>query len=349
VSAARHDLSVLVVDDSAVARHVLGALLGAAGMRVQAAHDPLFALQKLERLEPDVMVLDLEMPRMDGITFLRRLRRERDIPVVVCSAITDGRCAKAMLALEEGAVEVVSKPKTGMRQLLYESAVVLVDAVVAAAETRPAARARRKLAAGSPSPSQLPRRNRIGGPRVVAIGASTGGPDAVRRVLGGWSKEAPPIAIVQHMPAGFTKAFADRLNEISPIAVREAASGDVLRRGLALIAPGGRHLLVRETARELWVEVIDGPLVSRHRPSVDVLFGSVAENVGADSIGVVLTGMGDDGAQGLLRMKQAGATTFAQDEETSVVFGMPKAAIDLGAVDEIASLDALGGTLLRHC
>jgi two-component system chemotaxis response regulator CheB len=348
MSTARYDLSVLVVDDSAVARHVLSALLGAAGMRVQAAHDPLFALQKLERAEPDVVVLDLEMPRMDGITFLRRLRRETDIPVVVCSGITDGRCAKAMVALEEGAVEVVSKPKTGMRQLLYESAVVLVDAVVAAAETRPAARARRKLATCL-SPSQMPRRNRIKGPRVVAIGASTGGPDAVRRVLSGWSKDAPPITVVQHMPAGFTRAFADRLNETTPITVREAASGDTLRPGLALIAPGGRHLLVRETAGELWVEVIDGPLVSRHRPSVDMLFGSVAENVGADAIGVMLTGMGDDGAQGLLQMKQAGAVTFAQDEESSVVFGMPKAAIDIGAVDEITSLDALGDTLLRHC
>ncbi|HWZ90462.1 MAG TPA: CheB methylesterase domain-containing protein, partial [Polyangiaceae bacterium] len=178
---------------------------------------------------------------------------------------------------------------------------------------------------------------------------STGGPDAVRRLLCEWPADAPPTVVVQHMPAGFTKAFANRLDELAPVTVREATTGDVLRRGLALVAPGGRHLVVRSNAKERWVEVIDGPLVSRHRPSVDLLFESVAESVGGAAVGVMLTGMGDDGARGLRRMKDAGAATLAQDEASSVVFGMPKAAIDAGGVDEITTLDDMARAVLRHC
>ena len=343
-----HDLSVLVVDDSAVARQVIGSLLTAAGMRVQSAHDPLFALQKLARWEPDVVVLDLEMPRMDGLTFLRRLRRERQIPVVVCSGTTEGRGSKALQALEEGAIDVVLKPRTGIRDFLFESAIVLVDAVAAAAESR-AARARPpELRVSEPSPWVRAPQG-VAPKQLIAIGASTGGPDAIRRLLGEWPEDAPPTVVVQHMPAGFTNAFAKRLSELSRIEVREAVTGDVLQRGLALIAPGGRHLVVRSSGSKLWVEVLDGPLVSRHRPSVDTLFESVAEAMGKAAVAAILTGMGDDGARGMLKMREAGAATLAQDEASSVVFGMPKAAVDYGSVLEVASLDEMARAILRHC
>ena len=340
-------LSVMVVDDSALARQVLSTLLTAAGMQVQVAHDPLFALQKMERWRPDVLVLDLEMPRMDGLTFLRLLKKGHDIPVVVCSAVTEERGEKALRALEQGAVEVVTKPKTGLREFLYESAIILVDAVRAAAQTRPAfERSRVGRAPDLPRPA-LPRRraDRL----LVAIGASTGGPEAVRRILADWPSDGPPIVVVQHMPEGFTRPFAARLDESSRIDVREAKSGDVLESGLALIAPGGRHLSVRRRLDRLLVEVADGPLVSRHRPSVDVLFRSVAEAAGSQAVGVLLTGMGDDGANGLRIMKEAGAPTLAQDEASSVVFGMPKAAIDVHAVDEVLPLERMAEAIMKRC
>ena len=342
------DLSVLVVDDSAVARQVIGSLLSAAGMRVQSAHDPVFALQKLARWEPDVIVLDLEMPRMDGLTFLRRLRRERGIPVVVCSGTTEGRGNKALQALEEGAIDVVLKPRTGIRDFLFESAIVLVDAVAAAAETR-AAHQRRAQLRPSQTPSPVRVSPGVASKRLISIGASTGGPDAIRRLLGEWPADAPPTVVVQHMPAGFTNAFANRLSELSRIEVREAVTGDVLRQGLALVAPGGRHLVVRANGAELWVEVLDGPLVSRHRPSVDILFESVATAVGDAAVAVILTGMGDDGARGMLKMRDAGAATLAQDEASSVVFGMPKAALEYGSVMEVVGLDDMAQAVLRHC
>jgi two-component system chemotaxis response regulator CheB len=338
-------LRVMVVDDSAVARQVLTAVLSAAGMDVRSAPDPLFALNRLERWDPDVLVLDLEMPRMDGLTFLKRLRKEGDLPVVICSGTTEGRGEKALRALDEGAAEVVTKPKTAVRDFLFESSVMLVDAVTAAAETRPTLRARRRQAATpslGPAPRAASRRE------LLAIGASTGGPEAIRKVLADLPLDAPPTLIVQHMPAGFTRAFAEHLNEVSRIEVREAAQGDVLKPGLALVAPGGRHLRVRRVKGRLEAEVVGGPLVSRHRPSVDVLFESVAECVGPLAVGALLTGMGDDGALGMQKLKQAGALTLAQDEESSVVYGMPKSAVDLGAVDEIASLSSMGRAIVRH-
>jgi two-component system, chemotaxis family, protein-glutamate methylesterase/glutaminase len=345
--ASERRLRVMVVDDSAVARQVLTAVLTAAGMEVRSAPDPLFALRKLSVWDPDVLVLDLEMPRMDGLTFLKKLRSEGDLPVVVCSGTTDGRGEKALRALDEGAVEVVTKPKTAVRDFLFESSVMLVDAVTAAAETRPAVRARRRMD-GSPSmtpakPSPVARRE------LLAIGASTGGPEAIRRILSGLPETAPPTVIVQHMPAGFTHAFAQHLNRTSRIEVREASHGDVLRPGVALIAPGGKHLCVRRVAARLEVAVVGGPLVSRHRPSVDLLFQSVAEVVGPGAIGVILTGMGDDGARGMRALKESGAVTLAQDEASAVVFGMPKAALDLGAVDEVSPLDGMAESILRQC
>jgi two-component system, chemotaxis family, protein-glutamate methylesterase/glutaminase len=338
-------LRVMVVDDSAVARQVLTAVLSAAGMDVRSAPDPLFALNRLERWDPDVLVLDLEMPRMDGLTFLKRLRKEGDLPVVICSGTTEGRGEKALRALDEGAAEVVTKPKTAVRDFLFESSVMLVDAVTAAAETRPTLRARRRQAATpslGPAPRAASRRE------LLAIGASTGGPEAIRKVLADLPLDAPPTLIVQHMPAGFTRAFSEHLNDVSRVEVREAAQGDVLKPGLALVAPGGRHLRVRRVKGHLEAEVVGGPLVSRHRPSVDVLFESVAECVGPLAIAAILTGMGDDGALGMQKLKQAGALTLAQDEESSVVYGMPKSAVDLGAVDEIASLSDMGRAIVRH-
>lgn len=337
-------LDVLIVDDSAVARQVLSAVLSAAGMNVRVAPDPLFALRKLEQLEPDVVVLDLEMPRMDGLTFLKQLKRERPIPVVICSGTTDGDGSKAIEALEHGAAEVVTKPKTAVREFLFESSVMLVDAVTAAAATR--------LKQREPRPSSAPRprflEGRAGGKQVIALGASTGGPEALRVILSALPRDAPPVVVAQHMPAGFTKAFAKMLDRESAIEVREAVGGDVLRPGLALIAPGGRHLTVKRVAGHLLADLTSGPLVSRHRPSVDVLFDSVARELGARAVGVLLTGMGDDGARGLLAMRQAGGFALAQDEASSAVFGMPKVAMDLGAVDQVASLEAMADAILQR-
>jgi two-component system chemotaxis response regulator CheB len=339
-----HRLQVLVVDDSAVARQVLSAVLSAAGMDVIVAPDPLFALQKLQKNEPDVVVLDLEMPRMDGLTFLKQLNRERPIPVVICSGTTDGTGTKAIQALEHGAIEVVTKPKTALREFLFESSVMLVDAVTAAAKTRP------KLQRPRPSAGPSARRFSAASSErsLIAIGASTGGPEAIRVILSALPMDAPPVLVAQHMPAGFTRAFANMLNRECAIEVREAAAGDLLRPGLALIAPGGRHLTVKRAAGHLLADVTGGPLVSRHRPSVDVLFESVSKELGPRAIGVLLTGMGDDGARGLAALKQGGAATLAQDEASSVVFGMPKAAIDLGAAQDVASLDAMSDAILRR-
>jgi two-component system chemotaxis response regulator CheB len=326
-----------------VARQVLSAVLGAAGMGVRVAPDPLFALRKLESAEPDVVVLDLEMPRMDGLTFLKRLNRERPLPVVICSGTTESNGAKAIEALQHGAVEVVTKPRTAVRDFLFESSVMLIDAVTAAARTRS------KLQ--RPRFSSIPSQHRplLGQTQrsLIAIGASTGGPEAIRAILSALPKEAPPVVVAQHMPAGFTKAFASMLNRECTIEVREAVAGDLLRPGLALIAPGGRHLTIKRAAGQLLADLNSGPLVSRHRPSVDVLFESVACELGSRAVGVLLTGMGDDGARGLSVLKQAGAATFAQDEASSVVFGMPKAAIDLKAADEVVALEGMSEAVLR--
>jgi len=337
-------LQVLIVDDSAVARQVLSAVLSAAGMDVRVAPDPFFAMKKLEHSTPDVLVLDLEMPRMDGLTFLKRLQKDSKIPVVVCSGTTGGHGKKAIEALEHGAIEVVTKPQTAVREFLFESSVMLVDAVTAAAATRP------KLAA--PRPSSAPRgRGLAPAPRqreLIAIGASTGGPEALRVILSALPKDAPPVVVAQHMPAGFTRAFAAMLDRECAIEVREAAAGDVLRPGLALIAPGGRHLTLKRAAGHLLADLTGGPLVSRHRPSVDVLFESVARELGPRAVGVLLTGMGDDGARGLAALHAAGAATLAQDEASSVVYGMPKAAADLGAARDVCALDEMADLILRR-
>jgi two-component system chemotaxis response regulator CheB len=333
-------LHVLVVDDSAVVRQTLAAILQSQpDIRVTVASDAVFALERLQRQRADVIVLDLEMPRMDGLTFLRTLMRADPVPVVVCSGRVGGGTSDALRALHEGAVELIAKPRVGVRGFLEESAVLIVDAVRAAAQTtlrrRPGAVARR--------PTRL--HPHTAAPRVVAIGASTGGTEALRTLLGALPADMCGIAVVQHMPSPFTRQFAEHLNEVSALQVREAVHGDELRSGTALVAPGDRHMTLRSSGTRLVVELHDGPLVSRHRPSVDVLFRSVAESARSSAVGVILTGMGADGATGLLEMRKAGATTIAQDENSCVVFGMPREAIARGAAEAVLPLDAIPAAL----
>ncbi len=349
----RRPIHVLVVDDSAVVREVMTAVLSQeSGMRVVAAADPLIAMQKMRHQRPDVIVLDLEMPRMDGRTFLRKIMTEDPIPVIICSAHTGQETSLGLQALEEGAVDVVTKPRLGVREFLHESAVTLIDAVRAAAGAHPRER-RAAFQVSAPWPNAdaaLPRGNKPAPNRVsynlVAIGASTGGTEALRLVLEAMPVHAPGLVIVQHMPEGFTSAFARRLNELCRIEVKEAADGDRVVAGRALIAPGNRHTLVHRDGTQYRVEVIDGPLVSRHRPSVDMLFRSVAKAAGSNAIGVIMTGMGSDGAEGLLEMRHIGAVTIAQDEASCVVFGMPKEAIERGAVNQVAALSHIPKLIL---
>ncbi len=347
-------LHVLVVDDSAVVRQTMLAILGrGSGLRVTVAADAQIAISKIQRARPDVILLDLEMPRMDGLTFLRKLMAEDPIPVVVCSALGTRGAEAALRAIEEGAVEVVAKPRIDVREFLEESATLITDALRAAARVQPRPRlvrpaVERRLNADVVLPPPAGRGLRLTSDKVVAIGASTGGTEAVRKILQEMPPDAPGLVVVQHMPELFTRAFADRLDGLCRIRVKEAADGERLTPGRALVAPGNRHTLVTRSGAHYAVEVRDGPLVSRHRPSVDVLFRSVAQAAGPNAIGVILTGMGSDGAQGLLEMKTAGAATIAQDEESCVVFGMPGEAIERGAVDEVVPLSRIAGAVLRR-
>ncbi|MGE5717765.1 MAG: protein-glutamate methylesterase/protein-glutamine glutaminase [Acidobacteriota bacterium] len=341
---------ILVVDDSAVVRQAMTAVLTKGGFTVEVAADPLIALEKMKKARPDVIVLDLEMPRMDGLTFLRKLMSENPIPVVVCSGLTGAGTEAAMRALEEGAVEIITKPRVGVQGFLMDSASQLVDAILGAARARlrtPRVQAAQpRLTADAMLPSRV-------GPlavttdRIVAIGASTGGTEALRRLLQDLPPDSPGLVIVQHMPEVFTTAFARRLNETCRIEVREASDGDHVVAGRALIAPGNRHTLLRRSGARYVVEVADGPLVSRHRPSVDVLFRSAAQAAGVNAVGVLLTGMGDDGAEGLLEMRRAGARTLVQDEATCVVFGMPKEAIARGAADEVLPIGLIPAAIVK--
>lgn len=355
-------IRVLVVDDSAVVREVMTNLLNAApGITViGAAPDPLFAMQRMRSDWPDVIVLDIEMPRMDGLTFLRKIMAERPTPVLVCSTLTEAGASITLDALSAGAVAVVTKPKLGLKQFLQQSAQDLIQEVRAAAGARLAnlqvspavgdAPVRRSTATAKVAP-KLSADVMLDAPqgqpvfrtteRIIALGTSTGGTQALEYLLPRLPAACPGLAIVQHMPEKFTASFAARLNQLSEIEVKEARSGDRLMPGVALIAPGGKHLLVKRNGAQYVADVRDGPLVSRHRPSVDVLFRSVAVNVGANALGVIMTGMGDDGARGLREMHDNGAHTIAQDEASCVVFGMPKEAIARGGVDEVLPLRQL--------
>jgi two-component system chemotaxis response regulator CheB len=346
----------MVVDDSAVAREVMSRVL-AREFTVTTASDPIIAMDKIGHARPDVILLDLEMPRMHGLTFLRLIRQESNIPVVVCSSLAGRGTDMALRALEQGAVDVVAKPSVGVREFLLDAEILLVETIRGAAQSR----GRETRIAGKTltfpvvpmlPPAPPPERQRIAPvarPAVdslIALGASTGGTEALRLILERLPPDAPPVVVVQHMPEHFTAAFARRLDECCQISVKEAAQGDDLRPGRVLIAPGNRHLVVRRQGRHHFVELSDGPLVSRHRPSVDVLFRSVAAAAGPNAVGALLTGMGDDGAEGLLEMKRAGARTIAQDEATSVVFGMPKEAIARKAADQVAPLGRIPYLLL---
>ncbi len=341
---------VLVVDDSAVVRQAMTQILGRAGMWVTIANDPIIAQDKMRKARPDVILLDLEMPRMDGLTFLQRQMAEDPIPVVVCSGLAGPGTEAALHALELGAVDIVVKPRLGVKGFLEDSALRLVQVVRAAAQAKVRARPPRpavKLTADAVLPAPRAPVIRDTTHKVVVVGASTGGTEALRELLEAMPPDAPGIAIVQHMPEVFTAQFAKRLDQTCRIEVKEAASDDRLVPGRALVAPGNRHLVVRRSGALYFVDVVDGPPVSLHRPSVNVLFRSAAQAAGRNAVGVILTGMGDDGADGLLEMRQAGARTVAQDEATSVVFGMPKEAIERGAVDEVLPLPRIAQAVLR--
>ena len=353
-------IKVMVVDDSAVVRQVVAGLLGAApGIQVLAAvADPLLAIERLRQAWPDVIVLDVEMPRMDGITFLRKIMAERPTPVVICSTLTEKGAKTTLEALAAGAVAIVTKPRLGLKQFLSESGDELVSTVRAAARANV-----RRLAprADTALPPVAPKNTADvilapGGPRamtqtterVVAIGTSTGGTQALEEVLSALPRVCPGIVIVQHMPEKFTAAFAARLDGICRIEVREARHNDRVVPGRALIAPGGRHMLLKRSGAQYFVEVVDGPVVNRHRPSVDVMFRSVAKSAGVNALGVIMTGMGDDGAAGLAEMRGAGARTLAQDEESCVVFGMPKEAIKRGGVERSVPLQAIAAEIMKQ-
>ena len=350
-------IRVLIVDDSAVVRQSLTDILTSDPQIeiLATASDPFIAAQKIREVVPDVITLDVEMPRMDGITFLQKIMSQHPIPVVMCSSLTEEGSETALKALEYGAVEIIQKPKLGVKQFLEESRIIICDTVKAAAE----ARVKRISPGVKKVPPKLTADAVIAKPtgnamiqtteKVVMVGASTGGTEALRVFLEAMPLDAPGIVIVQHMPEHFTRSFAARLDGICRISVKEAENNDTVMRGRALIAPGNSHALLKRSGARYYVEIKDGPLVSRHRPSVDVLFRSAARYAGKNAVGVIMTGMGDDGAKGLKEMKEAGASTIAQDEQSCVVFGMPKEAIKLGAADRVLPLEVIAGAVVKEC
>ncbi len=348
-------IKVLVVDDSALVRQTLSEILGSdpAFEVVGTANDPIIAKSKIRANRPDVITLDIEMPRMDGLSFLQEIMANDPIPVVVCSSLTGDNSETAIGALESGAREIITKPKFGARRFLEESRVQVCDAVKAAHAARGARSGALAVAPKLDADVILAKASARSmyetTEKVIVVGASTGGTEALRELLGDMPLDCPGIVIVQHMPEHFTRAFAQRLNELCRISVKEAADNDAVIRGRALIAPGNRHTLVKRSGARYYVEIRDGPLVSRHRPSVDVLFRSTARYAGRNAVGVIMTGMGDDGARGIREMKEQGAATIAQDERTCVVFGMPKEAINLGAIDRVVPLEHLASAALNAC
>ncbi|HRR22342.1 MAG: chemotaxis response regulator protein-glutamate methylesterase [Pseudomonadota bacterium] len=348
-------IRVLIVDDSALVRQTLQEILSS-DPRIEVmgvAPDPYVAAEKMRVEAPDVITLDVEMPRMDGLTFLKKIMDQHPIPVVICSSLAGKGTETAMRALEFGAVEVIHKPSLGTKQMLQESTMLICDAVVAASRTRARKRlpdyslATPKLSADAVIPRGRPDAQLQTTEKVVVVGASTGGTEALRVLLEALPENCPGIAIVQHMPEGFTKAFSQRLNSLCRITVREACNNDTILPGHALIAPGNRHLLLKRSGARYYVEIKDGPLVCRHRPSVDVLFRSASRYAGRNAIGVIMTGMGDDGARGMLELKESGAYTIAQDESSCVVFGMPAEAIKMGGVQKVLPLDAIHREIMK--
>ncbi len=350
-------IRTLVVDDSSVVRQTLSGLLNSdEAIEVMAvASDPYMAANKMKEEVPDVITLDIEMPRMDGIAFLQKIMSQHPIPVVICSSVAVKGSKNAMRAMECGAVDIIEKPKMGTQQFLKESQIRICDAIKAAAraKVKPVRAGLRviekKLSADVVISKALKTRVIQTTEKIVMVGASTGGTEALRIFLEVLPQDSPGIVIVQHMPENFTRAFSERLNGICRVEVKEAADGDSVLRGRVLIAPGNRHILLKRSGARYHVEVKDGPLVCRHRPSVDVLFRSSARYAGANVVGVIMTGMGDDGARGMLELNEAGAYTIAQDEATSVVFGMPQEAIKLGGVDKVYPLNRIAAAVLQKC
>ncbi|MEY4719295.1 MAG: hypothetical protein RL563_1913 [Pseudomonadota bacterium] len=353
------DIKVFIVDDSAVVRQVLTSLLDSiSGIKViGAAPDPIFALSRMEKDWPDVIVLDIEMPRMDGITFLRKLMQEHPTPVVICSTLTAKGAEVTMQAMSAGAVDIITKPTVNLKGFLQDSKTLLADAIKGASHAR-----MKNAGSGPASKSPLlsqpklnadsvisPHAANIGETtdRVIAIGTSTGGTQALEYVLTRLPRTVPGIVIVQHMPEAFTAAFAKRLDSLCQISVKEAEQNDRVIPGLALIAPGGKHMLLRRSGAQYRVEIKEGPLVSRHRPSVDVLFRSTAQSAGQNALGIIMTGMGDDGAHGMKELHDTGALCIAQDEASCVVYGMPKEATKLGATDDELPLSAIPELIIR--
>jgi two-component system chemotaxis response regulator CheB len=341
---------VLIVDDSALMRQILTEILSRdpALEVVGSASDPFVAREKIMRLEPDVITLDVEMPRMDGLTFLEKLMRAHPLPVVMVSSLTERSCDTTWRALELGATDFVTKPKLDVQAGTLQMAQEIVDKVKAAAraKVRPAHRNPALIAAPQP-PAASAALSFRGTHKVVAIGASTGGTEAIREILTRMPADAPGIVMVQHMPEKFTTSFADRLNSLSKVMVSEARDGDRILPGHALLAPGNFHMEVARSGAEYRVRVFAADPVNRHRPSVDVLFASCARQLGGNAVGVILTGMGADGAKEMAAMRRAGAHTIAQDEESCIVFGMPKEAIAMGGATEVLPLDRISAGILR--
>ncbi len=351
-------IRVLIVDDSAIVRSALTEIfkMDPEIEVMGTAADPYIAAKKIQIEVPDVITLDIEMPRMDGLTFLRKIMSQHPIPVVVISSLTVKGTQTALKALEYGAVDIMTKPQMHTKEFIEESRIKICDIIKAAAVSKLRRKAfqkkhslevKPKLSADAVIPKvktsySLPKTTEI----VISVGASTGGTEALRVFLEAMPADAPGIVIVQHMPEHFTRSFADRLNDLCKISVKEAEDGDAVLQGRALIAPGNKHTLLRRSGARYYVEVKSGPLVNRHRPSVDVLFRSTALYAGKNAIGIIMTGMGDDGAKGMLEMKEAGAKTIAQDETSCVVYGMPKEAVKLNAVEYILPLDKIAAQAL---
>ncbi|MCE0492447.1 protein-glutamate methylesterase/protein-glutamine glutaminase [Vibrio salinus] len=342
-------IKVQLVDDSALVRKLLQEQLEqVSGICVSgSARDPIFAMRNMEKQWPDVIILDIEMPRMDGITFLKKIMAERPTPIIICSTLTEKGADTTMQAMSAGAVDIITKPETELRAFVEGSRERLIQSVRAAAQAKVSASFRKtqepteKLSADAILPVHTKRKVLTTTDKVIAIGTSTGGTQALEKVLKQLPRTVPGIVVVQHMPEQFTSAFATRLNQLCDVTVKEAQDGDRVISGTVLIANGGKHMLLNRNGAQYTVSIKDGPLVSRHRPSVDVLFRSVANAAGKNAIGIIMTGMGDDGVKGMMEMKKSGAETYAQDEASCVVYGMPKEAVRQGAAMYELSLEQI--------
>lgn len=347
-------IKVLVVDDSALVRSSLCEIISESNEFevIGTASDPFIAAKKIMEEVPDIITLDVEMPRMDGITFLSKIMSQHPIPVVMCSSLTERSSEIGIKALENGAVDIITKPRMGTKQFFEESKIRILDTLKAASLVKVKRKAHIEVAPKLNADAIITRPKvftNFSTDKIIVVGASTGGTEALKVFLEDMPSDCPGIVIVQHMPENFTASFAKRLNTLCEIEVKEAGDGDEVKRGRAIIAKGNHHLILKRREKNYFVEVKEGPLVSRHKPSVDVLFRSAARYAGKNSVGVILTGMGDDGAKGMLEMKEAGSFNIAQDEKTSVVFGMPAEAIKLNAVNSILPIDKIASTVLNQC